>query len=119
MGDLPLTKPLQKLAPSQSVLGTAELELDMLLSRGNFTSSLVNQIQSERKRSQRDLDMEELVTVLNDGKFTSDIVDQIMSKMNNPNNNINLNSVAMKERKKRKTEEYEAVVKRFRRRFAL
>merc|ERR1711909_48541 len=100
-----LTKP-----PQKSVLDTTEL--DMLLSRGNFTSSLVSQIQSERKRSQRDLDMEELVTVLNDGNFTADIVDQIMSKMNNPNNNINLNSVAMKETKKRKTEEYEAEVKR-------
>ena len=113
----PLSKPDKYTAPSQSVLDTAEL--DMLLSRGNFTSSLVSQIQSERKRSQRDLDMEELVTVLNEGKFTTDIVDQIMSKMNNPNNNINLNSVVMRENKKRKSEEHEAEVKRFRRRFAI
>jgi len=108
---------LKSATSSKSVLDTTELE--MLLSRGNFTTSLVNQIQSERRRSQHDLDMEELVSVLTEGKFIPDIVDQIMRKMNNPTNSINLNSIGMQESRKRKTEEWEGELRRFRRRFAI
>ena len=102
--------------PAKSVFNNSEL--DILLAKGNFASSLVNQIKSERKRSHQELDMEELETLLTDGHFTSDIVDQIMKKMNNPKSNINLNSIGMEESRKRKSEEWEGELRRFKRRFA-
>ena len=96
-------------------LDTAELET--ILATGNFTSSLVKQIQSERKRSHQELDMAELNSVLTEGNFTTDIISQIMRKMNNPNSTINLQTISMQESKKRKSEEWEDELRRFKKRF--
>jgi len=92
-------------------------ELENILEKGNFTSSVINQIHNERKKTRQELDLAELNTVLTEGNFTQDIIGQIMRKMNNPNNNINLDSHGMQETMKRKNEELEGELKRFKKRF--
>ena len=87
-------------------------ELDSILSNGNFTSSVIEQIKSEKpkKPNPKDVDMAELQSIFGEFKFKSNIREQILLKMKNVD--INLNGIAFQESRKRKQEKLEGDVRR-------
>merc|ERR1712034_26351 len=65
--DVPVIKQEVIETPTKSVLDTTKsvldtAELESILAKGNFTSSVVDQINHERRKTPRELDMAELNT---------------------------------------------------------